>query len=51
MLVPLTWLKDYVDLPANPADLVERLTLAGLESSGVNVFVHNLVRNDIAKRR
>ena len=38
MLVPLTWLKDYVDLPANPADLVERLTLAGLESSGVNVF-------------
>jgi phenylalanyl-tRNA synthetase beta chain len=38
MLVPLSWLKDYVPLPANPADLVERLTLAGLESSGVRVF-------------
>ncbi|CAN5120374.1 phenylalanine--tRNA ligase subunit beta [soil metagenome] len=37
MLVPLSWLKDYVALPANPADLVERLTLAGLESSGVRV--------------
>ena len=24
MLVPLSWLKDYVELPKNPADLVER---------------------------
>jgi phenylalanyl-tRNA synthetase beta chain len=38
MRVPLSWLKDYVDLPANPADLVERLALAGLEASGVQVF-------------
>ncbi|OWK39704.1 phenylalanine--tRNA ligase subunit beta [Fimbriiglobus ruber] len=38
MLVPLNWLKDYVDLPANPAELVERLTLAGLEAGGVQVF-------------
>lgn len=38
MLVPLSWLKDYVDLPTNPADLVERLTLAGLESSGLYVY-------------
>jgi phenylalanyl-tRNA synthetase beta chain len=38
MLVPLSWLKDYVDLPANPATLVERLTLAGLESPGVRVL-------------
>src|SRR5438874_7304117 len=38
MLVPLSWLKDYVPLPANPADLVERLTLAGLEAAGVKVF-------------
>ena len=35
MLVPLSWLKDYVPLPADPAALVERLTIAGLESSGV----------------
>ena len=38
MLVPLSWLRDYVALPADPAHLVERLTLAGLESAGVKVF-------------
>jgi phenylalanyl-tRNA synthetase beta chain len=38
MLVPLSWLKDYVPLPADPGALVERLTIAGLESSGVKVF-------------
>jgi phenylalanyl-tRNA synthetase beta chain len=38
MLVPLNWLKDYVPLPANPVELVERLTLAGLEAGGVRVF-------------
>ena len=38
MLVPLNWLKEYVPLPANPAELVERLTLAGLESAGVRLF-------------
>ena len=38
MLVPLSWLKDYVPLPSDPAALVERLTIAGLESSGVRVF-------------
>ncbi|HEX4608212.1 MAG TPA: phenylalanine--tRNA ligase subunit beta [Urbifossiella sp.] len=38
MLVPLSWLRDYVALPADPAYLVERLTLAGLEAAGVRVF-------------
>ena len=38
MLVPLSWLRDYVALPADPAHLVERLTLAGLEAAGVRVF-------------
>ncbi|HET6575487.1 MAG TPA: hypothetical protein VFG68_17930, partial [Fimbriiglobus sp.] len=38
MLVPLSWLKEYVPLPLNPAELVERLTLAGLEAGGVRVF-------------
>ena len=38
MLVPLSWLKDYVPLPADPGEFVERLTIAGLESSGVRVF-------------
>lgn len=31
MRVPLSWLKDYVDIPIPPAELAERLTLAGLE--------------------
>ena len=38
MLVPLSWLRDYVALPSDPASLVERLTLAGLEAAGVRVF-------------
>jgi len=38
MLVPLSWLNEYVPLPTNPAELVERLTLAGLEAGGVRVF-------------
>lgn len=38
MLVPLSWLRDYVPLPDDPAALVERLTIAGLESAGVRVF-------------
>lgn len=38
MLVPLSWLEEYVPLPADPAAIVERLTIAGLESSGVKVF-------------
>jgi len=37
MLVPLSWLREYVALP-EPATLVERLTIAGLESAGVSVF-------------
>ena len=31
MKVPLSWLRDYVDLSLSPAQLAERLTLAGLE--------------------
>jgi phenylalanyl-tRNA synthetase beta chain len=38
MLVPLSWLRDYVPLPTDTAALVERLTLAGLEAAGVEVF-------------
>ncbi|MCX6049846.1 MAG: phenylalanine--tRNA ligase subunit beta [Chloroflexi bacterium] len=35
MLVPLSWLKEYVDLNVSTADLVERLTLAGLEIASI----------------
>jgi len=31
MKVPLSWLRDYVDIPVPLAELAERLTLAGLE--------------------
>jgi phenylalanyl-tRNA synthetase beta chain len=35
MKVPLSWLKDYVDLEVSLDDLLERLTLAGLEVASV----------------
>jgi len=38
MRVPLSWLAEYIPLQAEPAELIERLTLAGLESSGVQIF-------------
>jgi phenylalanyl-tRNA synthetase beta chain len=38
MKVPLNWLREYVDLPGSVAELAERLTLAGLEVSGVRVI-------------
>ena len=38
MKVPLKWLADYVPLTLPVAELVERLTLAGLEVSGVRLF-------------
>ncbi|MCI0638146.1 MAG: phenylalanine--tRNA ligase subunit beta [Gemmataceae bacterium] len=38
MKIPLNWLKEYVDLTLPPAQLVERLTLAGLEVAGVRVL-------------
>src|SRR5205823_3767689 len=38
MRVPLSWLAEYVSLPADRAGLIDRLTLAGLECEGVQVF-------------
>jgi phenylalanyl-tRNA synthetase beta chain len=38
MKVPLSWLREYVDLPSSVAYLAERLTLAGLEVSGIRVL-------------
>ena len=37
MLVPLSWLREYIPLLESVAELVERLTLAGLESSSIRV--------------
>ncbi len=38
MKVPLSWLREYVDVPLPVAQLAERLTLAGLEVSGLRVL-------------
>src|SRR5262249_31546510 len=38
MRVPLSWLPEDVPLPDDTAHLVERLTLAGLEAAGAQVF-------------
>jgi phenylalanyl-tRNA synthetase beta chain len=38
MKIPLKWLEEYVPLTVPVADLAERLTLAGLEVSGVRLY-------------
>ncbi len=38
MKIPLNWLREYVDIAIPPAQLIERLTLAGLEVSGTRVY-------------
>jgi len=38
MKVPLNWLRDYVDVDLPVAQLVERLTMAGLEVAGIRVI-------------
>jgi phenylalanyl-tRNA synthetase beta chain len=38
MKVPLSWLRDYVDLPSSVAQLAERLTLSGLEVTGARAL-------------
>lgn len=35
MKVPLSWLKDYVDIPVSLEEISERLTLAGLEVEAI----------------
>src|SRR5262245_35674961 len=38
MKIPLHWLRDYVSLTLPPAQLIERLTLIGLEVAGTRVL-------------
>src|SRR5580704_9902772 len=38
MKVPLNWLRDYVKLTTNVAELVERLTISGLEVAAVRLI-------------
>ncbi|HEX5578555.1 MAG TPA: phenylalanine--tRNA ligase subunit beta, partial [Candidatus Limnocylindria bacterium] len=37
MLVPLSWLRDYVDIALSPEALAEQLTLRGMEVQGIAV--------------
>lgn len=51
MLVPINWLKDYVDVTLPPAELAEVLTMAGFETEEVqsigegwdNIFVGQII--------
>ena len=36
MRVPLSWLKEFVDIELTPEELADRLTLAGLEVSAID---------------
>lgn len=38
MKIPLSWLRDYIDITIPPAQLIERLTLAGLEVASTRVL-------------
>ncbi|MEK6720229.1 MAG: phenylalanine--tRNA ligase subunit beta [Chloroflexota bacterium] len=38
MRVPLSWLRDYVDVELTPEQLAERLTLLGMEVKGIERF-------------
>jgi len=38
MIVPLKWLKDYVDIEISNEELAGKLTLAGLEVSAIQVI-------------
>ncbi len=38
MKVPLNWLKDYVDVTLPPAELAERLTMAGFEAEEIQTI-------------
>ncbi len=38
MKIPLSWLQEYVDIALPPADLANRLTMAGTEVKGIQVI-------------
>ena len=44
MRVPLSWLRDYVDIQSTPEQLAERLTLLGMEVKGVERWVEGARR-------
>ena len=49
MLVPLNWLKEYVNFPWTPQELADKLTMAGLEVEGVSYLGADLENVVVAK--
>lgn len=49
MLVSYKWLQDYVDIPWEPEELAQRLTMAGLEVEGVTPLAPELNRVYVGK--
>ena len=50
MRVPLSWLRDYVDVQLDPEKLAERLTLLGMEVKGIERWGaewHNVVTGEL----
>ena len=41
MKIPLKWLQEYIDITLPPAELAERLTMAGIEVKGIQVIGGN----------
>ena len=46
MRVPLSWLRDYVDIQLAPEQLAERLTLLGMEVKGLEQFAKAMYGHD-----
>lgn len=49
MFVSLRWLKDYIDIDLAPAELADRLTMAGLEVDNVRETAPDFSRVVVAK--
>ena len=49
MKVPLSWLKEYLDLSLPPEKISEVLTLAGIEVEGIETYGSNFSGVVVAK--
>lgn len=41
MKIPLSWLKDYINITLSPKELAHKLTMAGIETSGIDQIGSN----------
>ena len=47
MKVPLKWLREFVDVTLPPAQVAEKLTMAGMEAKGIQIIGGNWDQNII----